>query len=241
MREIQIFPDPGQLMQAAAQHFVTLAQTAIEQNGWFTVSLSGGSTPRALYALLASPPFAGQVNWERVNVFWGDERCVPPDHPDSDYGMAYDALLRHIPVPEANIYRMVGEIDPLQAAAQYRQILRETFATSPPVFDLILLGMGTDGHTASLFPGTPAIYEQHDMVVGHFVGKLNAWRITFTPPLINAAANVVFLVSGAEKAETVHDVLEGVFQPHTLLSQIVAPHNGRLLWMLDDAAAARLR
>ena len=238
----RVYPDASHLAGAAAAHFVEHAAAAIETRGRFAVALSGGSTPRATYALLASPEFAGRIDWPRVHVFWGDERCVPPDHPDSNYSMARETLLDHVPIPVENVHRVRGEIDPARAADEYERTLRDFFATRPgeTEFDLILLGMGGDGHTASLFPGTAAIHEDTRRVVAHFVGQLNAWRVTLTPIAINAAAQVTFLVAGAGKAQRLREVLTGPFQPGRLPSQIVHPTGGRLLWLLDAPAAAQL-
>ena len=243
---IEVYPDAKRLARAAAEHFVALAREAIAGQGRFAVALAGGSTPRAAYALLAGDEFATRVDWERVHVFWGDERCVPPDHPDSNYRMAREAVLDHVPLPAENEHRMRGELEPAQAAADYEQALRIFFAlpprkqeAEPPAgFDLILLGMGDDGHTASLFPGTAAISEQTRWVIAHFVEKLDTWRITLTPAVINAAANVTFVVSGSGKAERLRQVLTGSHQPTMLPAQIVDPGHGRLRWLVDEAAAA---
>ena len=241
-----MYSNAAGLAGAAAAHFVEQAVAAIEARGRFAVALPGGSTPRATYALLAGPEFARRIDWARVHVFWGDERCVPPDHPDSNYSMARETLLDHVPIPVENVHRVRGEIDPAQAADEYERTLRDFFATRPgeaeaaTCFDLILLGMGGDGHTASLFPGTAAIHEDTRWVVAHFVDQLNAWRLTLTPIAINAAAQVTFLVAGAGKAERLREVLTGPLQPDRLPSQIVQPAAGRLLWLLDTAAAAQL-
>jgi 6-phosphogluconolactonase len=243
MSEVEVYPDGASLAQAAAEHFVTRASEAVAARGLFTVALSGGSTPRSTYALLASKEFAPRVDWPRVHVFWGDERCVPPDHPDSNYRMAREALLDKVPIPIENVHRIQGEVPPDQAAATYRAEL-EPFLGAGGRFDLILLGMGADGHTASLFPGTAAIHERTRWVVAHYVrrqghrpDRLSAWRVTLTPAVINGAAHVTFLVSGAAKAERLHQVLAGRYQPDVLPAQIVRPTDGRLLWLLDAAAA----
>lgn len=240
MSEIRTYPDADHLARAAAEHFATLAAEAIAARGQFTVALSGGSTPRAAYALLA----AEEVDWPRVHVFWGDERCVPPDHLDSNYRLAREALLDKVPIPAENIHCIRGEINPEEAAADYERTLRSFFARHPeeptPCFDLILLGMGEDGHTASLFPGTAALNEQTRWVVAHYVDKLRAWRVTLTPVVINAAAHVTFIVSGAGKAERLREVLTGPYRPDTLPSQIVRPTDGRLLWLTDAAVAGLL-
>jgi len=240
MSEIRTYSDADHLARAAAEHFVTLASEAIAARGQFTVALSGGSTPRAAYALLA----AEDVDWPRVHVFWGDERCVPPDHLDSNYRLAREALLDHVPLPVGNVRRIRGEINPEQAAADYERTLRSFFARHPEeptaCFDLILLGMGEDGHTASLFPGTAALNEQTRWVVAHYVDKLRAWRVTLTPVVINAAAQVTFIVSGAGKADRLREVLTGPYRPDALPAQIVRPTDGRLLWLTDEAVVAHL-
>ena len=246
MSEQQIYPDTTELARAAAEHFVARAQKAVSERGQCAVALSGGSTPRATHTLLRKAEFAAHVDWPRVHVFWGDERCVPPDHPDSNHQMARETLLDHVPIPAENIHRLRGEIEPVQAADEYEHTLRAFFATRPgeagavPRFDLIFLGMGSDGHAASLFPGTPAIHEDTRWVVAHYVGRLGTWRVTVTPVLINAAAQVTFLVAGAGKAERLREVLTGPFQPDLLPSQIVQPTDGHSLWLLDAAAAAHL-
>jgi 6-phosphogluconolactonase len=251
MVEIRTYPDAASLAWAAAEHFVTLAVEAIAARGQFAVALSGGSTPRATYALLASDEFAARVDWSRVHVFWGDERCVPPDHPDSNYQMAREALLDHVPLPARNVHRIRGEINPKEAAADYEHMLRSFFARNPrgkvarddepiPRFDLVLLGMGEDGHTASLFPATAALHEQTRWVVAYYVDKLSAWRVTLTPVAINAAAHVTFVVFGAAKAERLREVLAKPYQPDALPAQIVRPANGHLLWLADAGAAVHL-
>ena len=239
MAEVRTYPDAASLARAAAEDFVTLAAEAVAVHGQFVVALSGGSTPRATYTLLASDEFAARVDWPRVRVFWGDERCVPPDHPDSNYRMAREALLDKIPIPTENVHRIQSELSPDQAATAYQEELEAVLGIGGR-FDLILLGMGTDGHTASLFPGTAVIYEQTRKVVAHRVKKLGAWRITLTPVVINAAAHVTFLVSGAGKAERLREALTGPYQPDVLPAQIVRPTDGRLLWLVDAAAAVHL-
>jgi 6-phosphogluconolactonase len=239
MDNVRVYPDASALAHAAADHFVTLAEAAIKAKGSFSVALSGGNTPRATYSLLATPPFASRVDWPRVHVFWGDERCVPPDHPDSDYRMAKEALLDYVPVSPANVYRIHAENDPALAATEYEQMLYQFFGRQPR-FDLVLLGMGDDGHTASLFPQTAALHEQTRWVVENYVDKLGVWRVTFTPPTINAAAHVTFIVSGESKAERLKQVLKGPYQPDELPSQLIKPETGELLWFFDKAAAALL-
>ena len=244
MSELKVYPDAASLARAAGEHFIALAGEAVAARRRFAVALASGSTPRATYALLASPEFAGRVDWPSVHVFWGDERCVPPDHFDSNYAMAREALLDQVPLPARNIHRIRGEIEPERAANEYERTLR-AFFTRPPGgsagrFDLVLLGMGNDGHTASLFPGLAALHEGVRWVVAHYVDKLSVWRVTLTPVIINAAAHVTFLASGASKAERLREVLVGPNQPDVLPVQIVRPTSGHLLWLVDAAAAVHL-
>ena len=225
---IRIFDNPSELARGAAEHFVTLAQ-----QDRFTVALSGGSTPKILYQLLADPdePFRARVPWSKTHFYWSDERHVPPDHPDSNYRMAHEAMLSHVPVPESNVHRVSGENPSAQEAAdEYEQIL-------VPRLDLILLGLGTDGHTASIFPGSDLLHETKRLVAAPWVEKLNTYRITMTLPLLNNGASIVFLVSGREKAEIVKEVLEG---PKKYPAQFVQPTNGELIWMLDKDAARQI-
>jgi 6-phosphogluconolactonase len=240
MNELRVHPDAAGLARAAAEHFVTLATAAIAAHGQFVVALSGGSTPRATYTLLANDELAARVDWPRVRVFWGDERCVPPDHAGSNYRMARETLLDHVPLPTRNVHRIQGELPPDQAATAYQAELEAVLGAGGR-FDLILLGMGEDGHTASLFPSTAALHEQTRWVVAQYVDKLSAWRVTLTPVAINAAAHVTFLVYGVGKAERLREVLDGPRQPDVLPAQIVRPTDGRLLWLADAAAAVHVR
>lgn len=242
---ITITRDLDDLSMRAAELFVTLAQRAAEVEGnRFTVALSGGETPRSLYTLLATASYAARIPWERVHMFWGDERHVPPDDPESDYRMADEALLSKVPIPAENVHRIHAEMADAAAAARgYADELRGLFSLQPdelPRFDLILLGMGPDGHTASLFPGTDALHDAENLVAAPWVDKFNTYRITLTPKVLNNAAVVVFLVSGAGKAPTLHDVLDGPRNPDLLPAQLIAPTDGTLLWMVDQAAAAQL-
>jgi 6-phosphogluconolactonase len=225
---IRVFENSRELARGAAEHFVALAQ-----KDSFTVALSGGSTPKILYELLADPQesFRARVSWSRTHFFWSDERHVPPDHPDSNYRMAHEALLSRVPVPEGNVHRVRSENPNAQEVAdEYEKII-------VPRLDLILLGLGTDGHTASIFPGSGVLHEAKRLVAAPWVEKLNTYRITMTLPLLNNGASIVFLVSGAEKAEIVKEVLEG---PKKYPAQFVQPTNGELIWMLDRDAAAGL-
>lgn len=240
MESIRTSSNADSLARAAVEHIVTLATETIATREQFSVALSGGSTPRTTYALLATEEFAGLVDWSRIHVFWGDERCVPPDHPDSNYRMAREILLDHVPIPAGNVHRIRGEINPKEAAADYERTLRSFFAQQRQSFDLFLLGLGGDGHTASLFPGTAALREQERWVVSYYANKVGAWRVTLTPVAINAAAHVTFIVSGAGKAERLRQVLSGPHQPDALPAQIVRPDGNRLLWLVDEAAGALL-
>lgn len=244
MSTVKIYPDPQFLAQAAAQEFVALAERAIQARGVFSVALSGGSTPQKLYKLLASEPFSERVNWQHVQFFWGDERCVPPDHPESNYLHVKEALLNHVPVPEENIHRVQGELPPEMAAQMYEETLLRYFSGLPTqaeregaCFDLALLGMGDDGHTASLFPGTSVINEATRWVAALYVDKLAAWRVTLTPAILNRAAQVIFLVEGQPKAWTLQKVIYGAYQPDRYPAQIIKPKDGALTWMIDEAAA----
>ncbi len=231
MSELVIVPDADHMAQAAAERFTALTTEAIERRGRFVVALSGGSTPLPLYALLAQESFASQIDWPRVHIFWGDERCVPPYHADSNYRMAREALLDHIAIPQANVHRIKGELPPEEAAAEYRDAL-SGFGR----FDLVLLGMGTDGHTASLFPGTSALEERGHSVIATHVGRMGTWRVTLTLPTINSARQVIFLVSGASKAKALARVRAGSSLP----AGLVEPTDGQLTWIVDREAAAQL-
>jgi 6-phosphogluconolactonase len=248
-REIRILPNAKLLADATAQRFVFAANAAIEARGEFTVALSGGSTPRLVYARLASEPLASSLDWSRVHILWGDERCVPPDNEASNFRMARETLLDHVPVPEANIHRIRGEDDPAEAAVTYERVLRTVLRTpsGPPRtapasrLDLVLLGLGSDGHTASLFPGGASLLATAQWVVAEYVHAVSMWRVTLTATVINAAAEIAFVVSGTEKATIVGKVLESPNQPHELPAQLIVPTDGRVLWLLDAPAAADLQ
>ncbi len=247
-RTVEVAADRGALMEAGAAAFVAAARAAIGAHGRFIAALSGGSTPRALFELLATERFASSVDWSRVHVCWGDERAVPPDAAASNYRMAREALLDHVPIPASQVRRIRGEDPPQVASEAYERALRTLFATpvGPPRpepgarFDLVLLGMGDNGHTASLFPGLHAVREAERWVVAESVAEVGMWRITLTPVVLNAAAEVVFLVAGADKAAMLHRVLDGPVRPDALPAQVVVPHDGRLRWLVDTDAAARL-
>jgi 6-phosphogluconolactonase len=238
--QVEVFGSPQELFAATAKKFCSVGSSAIKDHGRFTVALSGGSTPRGLHQELVTH-FSSQ-QWDKVFFFWGDERHVPPDSSDSNYRMAKETLLSKLPIPPENIFRVPSELpDARQAAAKYEQTIQEFFHLGPdsfPRFDFILLGMGPDGHTASLFPGTAALREKDHLVVANWVEKLNAFRITFTYPVLNNAACVMFLVSGDEKAEMVRRALKD--PGANLPCQKVRPIDGELLWYLDKGAGLRL-
>jgi 6-phosphogluconolactonase len=238
--EIRILNTPAELFQAAATEFAALALRALQSRERFSVALSGGSTPKSLYTLLASGSIPS-IPWEKIFFFFGDERCVPPDHPDSNYRMARETGL-FSKVPEGNVFRIHTEVgDAHSAARAYEQTLQKFFGLQPgefPRFDLVLLGLGPDGHTASLFPGTAALNENSRLVVANWVDKFQTYRITLTLPVLNRSACVMFLASGSDKATIVHEVLEN--ENANLPSQKVRPADSRLLWLLDRAAAGGL-
>jgi 6-phosphogluconolactonase len=236
---LRIFPDAAGVTAALAQAFADAARTAVAQRRAFQVVLSGGTTPKAAYQLLASEPLRSQVDWSRVFVYFGDERCVPPGDPASNYRMAYDALLGAVPIPSENVFRMRGEIDPAIAANEYASLIRANLGGRPQ-FDLVLLGLGENAHTASLFPGTPPDLDDNALVRAVNVASQNMWRITLTPEAINAARGVVFAVEGAAKAPALHAVLEGPRDAVQWPAQIVQPSHGTLTWLVDEAAARNL-
>ncbi len=240
MSAVRVYADADLLARAAAEHVLSMYEAAVAARGHFSIALSGGSTPKALYKLLAYPAFNQHIDWSHVYIFWGDERCVPPDHSDSNYHMARQTLLDHVSIPLLNIYRMRGEDDPAQAAADYERILRE-FLAQREQLDLVLLGLGDDAHTASLFPHTAALDDTEHLVAANFVDKLGAWRLTLTAAAINAAHHVTFLVAGAAKAQPLQQVIEGERRPHDLPAQLIQPASGNLLWLLDEPAASRLK
>lgn len=241
MNQVEVHDDAHQLASAAAQRFIDAAAEAIQQSGEFRVALAGGDTPRETYQRLAGADLAPLVSWRNVQLFWGDERCVPPTHPDSNFRMARDSLLDKVPIPQSNVHRIQGELEPTQAAAAYVEELRTAFGgRRRPRFDLLWLGMGADGHTASLFPGGAALTETRRWAVAVHVKARESWRVTLTPPVLNASHQVIFLVSGAAKAKRVKQVLRGERDPERMPAQLVRPKQGTVLWMLDREAASEL-
>lgn len=209
------------------------------------IAVSGGTTPKAMFALLADrgAPYFARVPWDKLQLFWVDERCVPPDNDESNYKMTNEAMLSKVPLPADQIHRMKGELDPEVAASQYEAVIRAEFGldrSGDPVFDLVLLGMGDDGHTASLFPHTQALFAMVPLVVANHVPQKDTWRVTLTWPVINRARKVAFLIEGEGKAQVLDDVLLGTYDPESKPSQLIRPDSGKLTFLLDAAAAAKL-
>lgn len=239
----QIYANADEVARAAARRFAELARESIAANGRFSVALAGGSTPKRIYELLAAEDFGSALDWQNIHVFFGDERTVPPDHDDSNFRMANEALLSRVALPPENVHRMRGESDAVANARLYEDELRGFFGDDAawPVFDLVMLGMGDDGHTASLFPGTHALDMNAAWVAANWVEKFDTYRVTLTAPAINHARQIMFIVTGAGKAERLHEVINGAYEPHRLPSQLIRPRAGTLTWFLDEAAAAKLQ
>ena len=240
--EVRIFEDAAEVAEAAANKFIELAREAIAESGRFTVALAGGSTPKRAFELLARESYRQQLDWSKVHVFFGDERTVPPDDAESNYRMANETLLSRVNLPPENIHRINGVGDAVANALLYEDELRTFFNDAAwPRFDLVLLGMGDDGHTASLFPGTKALNEQEAWFAANWVSKLDTYRITLTLPAINHAAHILFLVTGESKAESLKDVLDGAqTAAERLPAQLIKPLDGSLRWFIDRAAATLL-
>ncbi|MDD5558542.1 6-phosphogluconolactonase [Candidatus Methylomirabilis sp.] len=243
--DLLVVADQAAIAQEAAKRVVAIAQEAVARCGRFTVALAGGSTPKRLYSLLADEPYRTRLPWRETHLFWGDERAVPPEHPESNFGMAKESLLSRVPIPANQVHRMQAERADLdEAAGEYQAEIAKTFAAQPsdkpPAFDLILLGLGPDGHTASLFPYTRALREISRWVAPNYIPTLKANRLTFTTSILNRATTILFLVSGIEKAAALQVVLEGPPAPERLPAQLIRPIAGRLVWLVDQAAASRL-
>jgi 6-phosphogluconolactonase len=240
--QIKVLPDANAIARYATDRIVDLAGDAIRRHGTFAIALSGGSTPKTLFELLASDAYRDRIDWQKVEVFFVDERCVPPDHPESNYRLASETLLSKVPIPPGSVYRMKGEDpDPNHAAAEYGLLLRDKFGDEG--LDLVLLGMGEDGHTASLFPGTAAVNETKHRVVANYAERSTtgkSWRLTLTAPFINRSHNIFVLVSGAGKAKALQEVLEGPRDPQRLPIQLIHPDEGQMTWLVDAAAAGMM-
>jgi len=251
---VTVLETPEALAERVAADFVTLVTQTLAGQERFSVALAGGQTPKQFYERLAKEPYKSSIPWSKIWFFWGDERCVPPDHPDSNYRMTNETLLSRVPVPRENVFRIPAELpDPERAAQEYAATLTRFFfggssanqtGTAPlsnvPRFHLVFLGLGPDGHTASLFPHTTALQAGDQIAVANYVEKIKAHRITLTAATINNARNVTFLAAGEDKAETLKNVLERSYQPDLYPSQLIRPRNGTLLWMVDEAAARLL-
>jgi 6-phosphogluconolactonase len=238
--ELHVYRDPQALARALAELFVATGRMAAAERGSFHVALSGGNTPRAAYDLLAQEPLRDELSWSDVFVYFGDERCVPPDDEQSNYLMASRAFLDEVGIPHANVHRIRGEADPGHAANEYASLLRADLGNSPQ-FDLVLLGLGPDGHTASLFPGTPPDTDDDSLVRAVYAKSQMMWRVTITPKAINLARTVAFAVEGPEKAQIFAAVYEGPRDPVKYPAQIVDPTSGRLIWLVDELAAGMLK
>jgi 6-phosphogluconolactonase len=244
-RDVRILTNLEAIAKRAGQEFVQSAARAVSEKGSFTVALSGGSTPKALYSLLANDAaLRAQLAWDKMYLYFGDERNVGPDHADSNFRMASETMLSKVPLKPEQVFRIKGEYkDTEKAAQEYEQALRASFKIGEgqfPRFDLVLLGMGNEGHTASLFPGSKALHETKRPVVRNWVGKLYTNRITLTAPAINNAARVIFMITGADKALALKGVLEGPYEPDQLPAQMIQPSKGQLLWLVDTVAGGML-
>ena len=236
---VEILPDESHLAEAAADRFVGIVEATLRYRQVADVALAGGSTPKAMNALLAAAPRRTHVAWDRVRFFFGDERTVPPEDAESNYRMTRESLFDPLGIPAAHVFRMHGEDDPHAAAAAYAEVLVRELG-SRPRFDLLFLGMGPDGHTASLFPGTLASIDDTKLVVANWVEQFKTWRITLTPHVINDATHVVITTGGSSKADALHGVLDGPREPDRYPIQLVAPLDGELHWLIDEAAAEKL-
>ena len=241
----KVWPTAAEMAEAAAEEFVAAVNKAVDAGGLARVAISGGTTPKATFALLAdrAQPYFARVPWGKLHLFWVDERTVPPDNKDSNYGMTKQALLDHVPLPAAQVHRMEGELEPETAAAKYEDLIRREFRldrNGNPVFDFVQLGMGDDGHTASLFPHTQAIHELGKIVTANHVTQMDTWRITLTWPVINKAREVSFWIEGPRKPAILREVLLGAYDPEAKPSQLIRPESGELGLLLDADAAAQL-
>lgn len=237
---LEIHHDAHSAARAGAESFAAQARAAVEATGWFAVALSGGTAPREMYALLTDEEIEPRIPWEGVHLFWGDERCVPPLHPRSNFAMAWDAFIRHVPIPPENVHRMRGELPAEEGAARYREELEGFFGPGVPRFDVVHLGLGPDGHTCSLFPFDDLLRERGLTIAPALLRELGEPRVTFTLPVVNAAARVEMFVVGGSKAEVTWQVLRGPLDPFRLPAQLVRPTDGEMVWILDRAAASKL-
>ena len=240
MPEVKIYQDATHLTQAAVEQFVQLAQDSINERGEFTVALSGGSTPKPIYLELGKPKYQTLLDWKHIHLFWGDERHVLATHPDSNFRMVQEQLLMNVPIPEENIHRVPAELEIQAAAVKYEAELKSYFSGELPRFDLIFLGMGEDGHTASLFPCSAGLDEEVRWFIANFAPKEETWRLTLTKQAINAARNILVVVQGASKAGMLADVLTGPDDPEVKPIQLIEPKDGKMIWLIDEASASDL-
>src|SRR5271156_1880427 len=244
--EYRVYEGSDALARAAAEHFLQTAQAAVASRGRARIAISGGNTPKLTFELLANPtqPYLNAMPWAQIELFWVDERCVPPDHPDRNYHMTREAMLSKVPLKPEQVFRIEGEFDPEVAAARYETTIRAQFrleGAEAPRFDVLALGMGDDGHTASLFPHTEGLHELNRIAIAnHVPQQKETWRVTLTWPVIVEAADVFFLIGGKAKADPLHRVFEGPYDPETLPSQLIQPKSGKILLLLDRDAAALL-
>ncbi len=239
--QVKVFENHEALSRAAADLFVELASKSIAEFGRFAVALSGGHTPVEFYNILSSFTYASRIEWNKVHIFWGDERCVPMESPESNSGEASRLFLDSVPIPKNQIHPISGTLPPAESASEYEKTLRDFFGDNPPRFDLIFLGLGANGHTASLFPDSDVLGETDRLVSGVIVDELKSYRVTLTVPVINQARTIAFLVSGGDKANVLHEVLDGPYQPEHLPAQLIRAASGEVLWLVDKAAAASLK
>jgi 6-phosphogluconolactonase len=241
--EYFVYEDANAFAHHAAQVFAEQIKAAVDARGVARIAISGGNTPKPVFKLLAGGDFKGSVPWDKLQLFWVDERCVPPTDKDSNYGMTKAAFLDAVPIKSENLIRMEGELEPEEAAARYESVIRNTMrleGAELPTFDLIALGMGDDGHTASLFPHTAGLHELGRIVIANHVPQKDTWRLTLTSPVINQARNVIFMIQGADKADVLQKVFLGDYDPETYPSQLIRPATGKITLVLDKAAAAKL-
>ena len=239
--DLQVYKDAQQLSEAAAKWIAGLIADTLKVRDRFTIALSGGSTPKLLHKILAAAPYKDQIDWSKLHIFWGDERAVPFEDERNNAKMAYDTLLNFVPVPPSQIHVMRTDIGPEESAIDYEKILHQYFDTTPNTFDLVLLGMGDDGHTLSLFPGTAIVHEEKAWATAFFLKAQDMFRITLTKTIVNRAARIAFLTTGPKKTHALKEVLKGAYNPDLYPSQEIRPLNGELHWFVDEAAAAGLK
>jgi 6-phosphogluconolactonase len=237
----KVYKDIEELSQATAKLIMEAAQSAAKERGKFSIVLSGGNTPRRLFEILAERPYREQMPWRKTHVFWGDERCVPADDERNNAHMARQILLNQVPIPDEQIHPIASTLPPIKAAEEYQNTLEEYFFGYSPAFDFILLGLGENGHTASLFPETPVLDEKRHWVSEVYEPSLQMWRVTLTAPILNQARKIVFLVNGANKAQVLKQVIHGARRPNQLPAQLIQPQTGELLWLVDQAAASLIQ